>query len=160
MVQQLERLTTNPYAWVFFGFIILLPYILKFLRRFYPKHWQEVMQKEASCILEFQKSKERKSIRNFTLIGFFLSVMVSYVFIYLVLDIHYKFEVFIITIFLIMVIFALFRMIKEYQVLKKKNCNNVIIGYKYVKIIGILIIIALIVMLISLALKVNELKVF
>jgi len=163
MEQQLERLTnlvTNPYAWIFFTFLISLPYILKFVRRCYSKNLQESMEKEESCTLEFQKSKERKSIRNFTLIGFFSLVIVSYIFIYQLLDIHHKFEVFMMISFSIMIFFALFRMLKEFQVLKKKNCNDVIVGYQYVRIIGILISIILIVMLILLALKVNELNIF
>ena len=157
--QMLSNLVTNPYTWIFFGFIIALSYILQYLRRFYPKHWKEAIAKEEACHLEYRKKPEMKLVRKITNIGFLSILLISYVLsFHLLTDLVNPLDTFK-NIFLSGAVFIMLISIYYQSKIKQdKNCNNVIVGYKYIKIVGIVEIIIFIILLIIFVLK--ELKVF
>lgn len=78
----LKYLLTNPYVWLFFIFIICLPYVFQYMRRFFPKKLQEQMAKEEACNLEQQQKPETKRmLKNMyiaLLISLATSIVVSY----------------------------------------------------------------------------------
>jgi len=79
---QLERLTnlvTNPYTWIGIAAIFSLIFILPYIRRFYPKSWQEAMAKEEACSLEHHHKPEMKLVRKIINIGFLSMLLISYV---------------------------------------------------------------------------------
>ena len=85
-MEKLKYLFANPYAWLFFAFIFTLPYLLKYMRRFYSEELQKKMKKEEVCIMEFQQKPEMKRMRKIVFIGFVLSVSVSYIISYILMD--------------------------------------------------------------------------
>lgn len=129
--------------------IISLGYVLQFtlmyIRRFYPKSWQEAMEKEEVCTLEYQQKPEMKFIRKLVFIGFFSAILISYVLAYYVLpNIENHFKTFI-NLFLIGTgIIAVLAIYFEFKIKKDENCNDVIAGYKSLKILGVISIIVIV----------------
>ena len=71
---QMERLTnlvTNPYTWLLFAFAISLPYILKYLRRFYPDNVRKKMEKEEACMIENNAKPKVKQLNRIFLLSMF-----------------------------------------------------------------------------------------
>jgi len=147
---QIERLTnllTNPYTWLLFTFTMLLPYILKFIRRFYPKSWQEAMAKEEACTLEFHKKPEMKLVRRIITIGILSTIFFSYILVFHFLkNLENPLNTFR-NIFLSSAMFIVaISIYYESKIKKDKNCNDVIVGYKFMKIVGIIEILFILVM--------------
>jgi len=138
-IEMLTNLVNNPYTWLFLGFIVSLAYILQYMRRFYPNHWQEAMAKEEACTLEFQKKPEMKLVRKITLIGFLSMIFISYILsFHLLSDLVNPLDTFT-KIFLSGAMFIMAISIYYQSKIKKdKNCNDVIVGYKFMKIVGII----------------------
>ncbi|HFD14653.1 MAG TPA: hypothetical protein ENJ34_05035 [Epsilonproteobacteria bacterium] len=141
--QQLEMLTslvTNPYTWVFFICVISLPYILLFIRRFYSKSLREKMEKEEACTLEHRENPKVQLLSKIILISFFVSIFISYLTAYYLFDdIEEKFDtavsLFWGMMFIVMIISGYF----DDKLTKDKNCNDVIVGYKYLKFPNIIL---------------------
>ena len=135
----IKNLVTNPYTWVFFVFALSLPMILRYIRRFYPKSLQEAMEKEEACTLELNRRPEMKRLRKFMFIGLFCVVLISYLLsFYLLSDVvdplmrFYK--VLVIGIIIVIVPFIYY----ENKIRKGQDCKDVIVGYKFIKIVGII----------------------
>ncbi len=137
--EMLKNLATNPYTWVFLGFIFSIGYFMQYMRRFYPKSWQESMAKEEACNLEYHKKPEMKLVRKIINIGFFSMLIISYVLsFHLLTDLVNPLDTFK-NIFLSGAVFIMLISIYYQSKIKKdNNCNNVIVGYKFIKIIGII----------------------
>lgn len=76
-LQHLKYLLTNPYIWLLLIFTICLPYILRYMRRFYPKKLQEQMAKEEACNLELHQKPEMQRTRKNMMVGIFISFVTS-----------------------------------------------------------------------------------
>ena len=131
----------NELQWelgVIFIFIISLPVILQYIRRFYPKSLREKMEIEEACTLEVNQKPEMKRMRKIVFIGFVLSGIISYLLAYYFLPvIQTKFKMFI-NIFVGSIgLVAGYAMLSEYKTNKDENCNEKIVGYKFMKWFGI-----------------------
>ena len=78
-MEKLKYLLTNPYVWLFFAFVLSLPYVITYMRRFYSKELQKKMEKEDACMLEANQRPEMKTMRRNALVGIVLSAGVSYI---------------------------------------------------------------------------------
>ncbi len=133
-LERLLNLINNPYTWGLFVFVMALPYILKYMRRWYPKSWQESMAKEEACTLEYQQKPEMKFIRRILSIGLVSVVLISYVLAYYILpNIEYHLKTFRDLFLIGAVIIVILTIYFESKIKKNKNCNDVIVGYKYLK---------------------------
>jgi len=137
--QMLTNLVTNPYTWLFFVFIIALPYVLQYLRRFYSKSWQKAMAKEEACRLEHHKKPEMKLVRKIINIGFLSMLFVSYVLsFHLLTDLVNPLKTFTYIFFGGAMLIMAVSIYYESKIKKDKNCNDVIVGYRFMKIVGIM----------------------
>lgn len=132
--------------WVFLIVIVSFGYLLQFtlmyIRRFYPKSWQESMEKEEACTLEYQRKPEMKFIRKLVFIGFISTILISYILSYhLFSNIEYPFKIFLKIFLTGAVIIMIFTLYYESKIKKDGNCNDTIAGYKSLKILGIISII-------------------
>jgi hypothetical protein len=147
---QMERLTnlvTNPYTWLFLVFAMSLGYILQYIRRFYPNHWQEAMAKEEACTLEFQKKPEMKLVRKIIQIGFLSMLFISYILAFhLLKDLENPLTTFRNILYSGAMIIAGIAIYFEYKIKKDKSCKDVIVGYKFIKMVGIIEIVFILVM--------------
>ena len=145
--ERFENLVTNPYTWAFFIFAMSLPYFLRYIRRFYPEKLQEDMKKEEACTLEYQRKPEIKLIRKIVLFGFLSSLLISYLIVYYLLDnIENKFKLWLDIFLGLSVMIMIISGVLEHRVKKDKNCNDVIVGYKFMKIVGIMEILFVVIM--------------
>jgi len=157
--EMLTNLVTNPYTWVLFAFAMTLPYILKFLRRLYPKHWQEAMAKEEACTLIHQQKPEMKLVRRILTIGILGIVLLSYIIVFHVLsDVVNPLDTVINFVAIGAIPVVLTAVSYENKIKKEKNCNDDFVGSKYMKVIGIVLGIVFFILLLIVALK--EWKVF
>ena len=137
--QMLSNLVTNPYTWIFFGFIIALSYILQYLRRFYPKSWKKAMAKEEACHLEYRKKPEMKLVRKIINIGLLSMLLISYVFsFHLLTDLVNPLNTFTFIFYAGAMLVIAVSIYYQSKIKKDKNCNDVIVGYKFMKIVGII----------------------
>jgi len=133
-LERLSNLASNPYTWILFIFIMSLPYILKYLRRFYPEKLRKKMDKEEACTLEYQQKPEMKFVRKIILIGMlsviFISYFVSFYFLTNLINPLATFRnLFLIGALIVVIIAISF----ESKIKKDENCNEVVVGYKYLK---------------------------
>ena len=146
-IEMLTNLVSNPYTWLFFAFVISVGYILQYMRRFYPKSWQEAMAKEEACTLEFQKKHEMKLIRKIVLLGFLSSLGISYLIVYYLLEnIENKFRLCMDIYLSFSVVIMIIAGVLAHRIKKDKNCNDVIFGYKFMKIVITIEILVILVM--------------
>ncbi len=147
----MERLTylfTNPYTWLFIVFILVLPYALKYIRRFYPEKLQKQMEQEEACTLKLNQKPEMKRMRKVVFIGFVLSILVSYIISYYVIESSDNtFEIFKNIFIVLMMIVSIYAMITEHKISKGKNCHHVSIKYLTI-MVAIIFIVALLVIFI------------
>jgi heme/copper-type cytochrome/quinol oxidase subunit 4 len=145
----MERLTylfTNPYTWLLIVFISVLPYALKYIRRFYPEELQKQMEYEEACTLKLNQKHEMKQMRKVVTIGFILSVVVSYAVAYhLIESSNNTFKIFSNIFMVLMSTIAIYAMITEHKINKDKNCHHISVKY-YIVMFAVIIIIALLVM--------------
>ena len=131
----------NELQWelgVIFIFIISLPVILQYIRRFYPKSLREKMEIEEACTLEVNQKLEMKRMRKIVFIGFVLSGIISYLLAYYFLPvIQTKFKMFINIFVGSISLVTVYAMLSEYKINKDENCNEKIVGYKFMKWFGI-----------------------
>ena len=145
--QQLERLTnlvTNPYTWLFLIFAMSLPYLLKYIRRFYPSTLREKMDKEEACTIAHQKKPEMQFVQKILVFGLLFSIVVSYVITYQLLsnleNSLRTFQNIFLGIYFPIMLVGLFY---EHRIAKNENCNDVIVGYKYLKFPNIILIVTI-----------------
>ena len=143
-MEKLKYLFTNPYTWLFFAFILSLPYILTYMRRFYPKELQKQMEKEEACTLKRNQKPEMKTmlknVRLGSLFAFLISVLIAY-------SSENSLEVFKTFFLIIMMPIFIYAMAMEYKINKNKNCNHVSVKYMLV-MFAIIVLIAFIVVLV------------
>lgn len=155
--ERFENLVSDPYTWVFFIFIMSLSYILQYLRRFYPKSLREKMEKEEACNLEYQKKPEMKLVRKIILFGLLFSIIISYLITYnLLQNLGNKIETFrniLLGIYIPIILTTLFY---EYKTTKDKNCNDVIVGYKFIKWVGMFLLVTFVIL--SVIVVINEFR--
>ena len=138
--ERFENLVTNPYTWVLFIFTMFLPYILKYIRRFYPKKLQEKMNKEEACTLEFNQQPKIKFLNKVMTTGMISSVVISYLITYhLLSNLENKLSMFIDLFGSMLLSIALIISILQSKVKNNKDCNDVIVGYKYLKFPNIIL---------------------
>ena len=135
----LTNILTDPYTWLVLGFIISVGYILRYIRRLYPKSLQEAMEKEEACTLRYQKNPEIKLIRKIINMGLLSMLFISYILSFHVLTdlvnpLYTFMNIFLSGAVLIIVIGDYYKG----KIKKDKSCNNVIVGYKFIKIVGII----------------------
>jgi len=53
---------SSPYFWVFLAFSMTIPYILKLLRRFYPKSLQKMISESETFSRELEENKKDKEL--------------------------------------------------------------------------------------------------
>ena len=146
-IEMLTNLASNPYTWLFFVFVISVGYILQYMRRFYPKSWQEAMAKEESCTLEFQKKPEMKLVRQIMTIGILSTIFISYIMaFYLLKDLGNPLNTFTNILIGGAILIIVISIYYESKIKKDKNCKDVIVGYKFMKIVGIIEILFILVM--------------
>ena len=143
-MEKLKYLFTNPYTWLFFAFILSLPYVLTYMRRFYPKELQKQMEKEEACTLKRNQKPEMKTmlknVRLGSLFAFLISVLIAY-------SSENSLEVFKTFFMIIMMPIFIYAMAMEYKINKNKNCNHVSVKYMLV-MFAIIVLIAFIVVLV------------
>ena len=143
-MEKLKYLFTNPYTWLFFAFILSLPYVLTYMRRFYPKELQKQMEKEEACTLKRNQKPEMKTmlknVRLGSLFAFLISVLIAY-------SSENSLEVFKTFFLIIMMPIFIYAMAMEYKINKNKNCNHVSVKYMLV-MFAIIVLIAFIVVLV------------
>lgn len=121
-LQHLKYLLTNPYTWLLLIFTICVPYVLKYMRRFYSKKLQEQIKKEEACNLELHQKPEMQRTRKNMMVGTFISFGVSVAISYFSENFLGTFEI----IFVSMIgIVALYGGIVEYRVSKGKKCLKI-----------------------------------
>jgi len=119
-------------------FSFSLTYVLKHMRRFYPAKLQEKMAKEEACTLKVNKKPEMKAMRKNVFIGFVLSIIISYIIsYYLIASVDNTFRTFTNIFIGLFSLVAIYAMVTEYKINKDKNCNDMIVGYKFMKWVGI-----------------------
>lgn len=121
-MQHLKYLLTNPYTWLFLIFTICLPYILKYMRRFYPRKLQEQMEKEEACNLELYQKLEMQRTRKNMIAGIFISFGISVVISYFSENILSTFEIVFVS---MMGVVVLYSVIVDYRINKGKNCLKI-----------------------------------
>ena len=57
-------LFSNPYFWVYLAFGMMIPYILKLLRRFYPKSLKKIIIESEAFSRELEKDKKDKELTD------------------------------------------------------------------------------------------------
>lgn len=140
MSERAMNLLTNPYTWVLFIFVMLLPYILKYIRRFYPESLREKMEKEEACTLEYQENPKVQMLYKIIQASFFISIFVSYLTVYHLFDsIENKFKTAFNLFVGIMSFIVIVGVYFDYKLSKDKNCNDVIVGYKYLKFPNVIV---------------------
>ena len=135
-MEKLIYLFTNPYTWLFIVFTISLPYVFKYMRRFYPEKLQEQMAKEEVCTLEKSKKPEMKRLQKIfqigTLFSFFVTLLVAYY--------YQSFEVTKTVFISLMSLIAIYVTVAEYKIKKDKTCSHVSVKYYIVMFVIICII--------------------
>jgi hypothetical protein len=145
--ERLENLVTNPYTWVLFVFAMSLPYVLKFSRRFYPKKLQEKMKKEEACTLEFNQKPKIKFLNKVMVTGMASSIVISYLITYhLLSNVEKQLSMFVNLLASMILLIVIIIAFLQSKVKNDKNCNDVVVGYKFIKIVGIIEIIFIFVM--------------
>ena len=135
-MEDLKYLFSNPYVWLFIIFSFSLPYILKYIRRFYPEKLQQQMAKEEVCILEKSKKPEMKHLQKIfqigTLFSFFVTLLVAY---------YYQSLEVTKTVFISLVsLIAIYVTVSEYKIKKDKTCSHISVKYYIVMFVIICII--------------------
>jgi len=142
-MEKLKYFLTNPYTWLFIIFIFSLPYILKYMRHFYPEKLQEQMAEEEVCTLEKSKKPEMKRLQKIfqigTLFSFFVTLLVAY---------YYQSLEVTKTVFIsLMSLVAIYGTVTEYKINKDKTCSHVSVKY-YIAMLAIVLVIAFVVILV------------
>ena len=147
-INTFENLITNPYTWAFIVFTMALPYLVIYMRRFYPEKLRKQMEKEEACTLELQQKPEMKRVRKYVIIGFIFSVLLT-------VCIAYYFEIEkrnISLIFIISIIpITLYAMIVEQRISKGKKCLQFYDKKEYLQLVGIFVV--MIVIIVTIVLK-------
>ena len=140
-MEKLKYLLANPYAWLLFAFILSLPYVLTYMRRFYPKELQKKMEKEDACMLEATQRPEMKTIRRNALVGIVLSVGISYIISYHLMELSCDSLKTFLNIFSALISFVVVYMIvAEHKInkgKKDKNCSKIYTKREIIMQIGI-----------------------
>jgi len=138
-MEKLIYLFSNPYTWLFIIFTFSLPYILKYMRRFYPKKLQQQMAEEEACILEINTKPEMKAMRKNVFIGFVLSIIISYIIsYYLIASVDNTLRTFTNIFIGLSSLVAIYAMVTEYKINKdKKNCSDIYDKREFFTQIGI-----------------------
>jgi len=132
--ERFENFVTNPYTWLLFVFTVSLPYILRYIRRFYPEKLQENMKKEEACALEFNQKPKIKFLNKVMTTGMISSVVISYLITYhLLSNLENKLSMFVNLFASMILLIVLIISILQSKVKNDKDCNDVIVGYKYLK---------------------------
>jgi len=147
MNERLLNLITNPYTWVILVFIMALPYLLNYMRRFYPEKLRKQMEKEEACTLELQQKLEMKRMRKYITIGFIFSALLT-------VCIAYYFEIErgnISWIFIIsMTPITFYAMIVEHRISKGKKCLQFYDKKEFFILVGIFVVVTSIIVTIIL----------
>ena len=145
MNERLLNLITNPYTWAFIVFTMALPYILQYMRRFYPEKLRKQMEKEEACTLEKQQKPEMRRVRKYMFIGFFFSALLT-----ICLPYYFEIEkrnirwIFIIS----MTPITLYVMLVEHRISKGKNCLQFYDKKQYLQLLGIFVVITTVIVII------------
>jgi len=142
-----ENLITNPYTWLFIIFTMALPYILQYMRRFYPEKLRKQMEKEEACTLELQQKPEMKRTGKYLAIGFFVAIILT-ICIYYTFDIAKKHIGVIYTIFLSPTF--IYVGVLQHKIKKGKNCLQFYDKKEYLQLVGIFVVITAIIVTIVL----------
>ena len=143
-MEKLKYLLTNPYSWLLFAFILSLPYVLTYMRRFYPKELQKQMEKEEACTLKRNEKPEMKTMLKNVRLGSLFAFLISLIIAYFAEN---SLEVFKTLFMIIMMPIVIYAMVMDYKINKNKNCNHVSVKYMLV-MFAIIVLIAFIVILI------------
>lgn len=143
MIDNFILLFSQIEIWIFILMSMALLPILMYLRRFYPDSVREKMQREEACTLAVNQKPEMKRLRKIVFIGFVLSVVISYILAYYLLPvIQTQFKMFVNIFIGSTSLVAGYSMLSEYKINKDKNCNDKIVGYKFMKWFGIFSLVA------------------
>ena len=152
MIDNLVFLFSQIEFWIFFLMCMALLPILMYVRRFYPDSVREKMQREEACTLEVNQKPEMKRLRKIVFIGLVLSVVISYILAYYLLPVmQTQFKMFVNISIGSTSLVAGYSMLSEYKINKDKNCNDKIVGYKFIKWFSIFSLIGLCIMIIIVA---------
>ena len=140
-MEKLKYLFTNPYTWLFIVFVFALPYVLKYIRRFYSKELQKKMEKEDACMLEANQRPEMKIVRRNALVGIVLSVGISYIISYHLMELSCDSLKIFTNIFSVLISFVVVYMIvAEHKINKGKKdkiCSKIYTKREIIMQIGI-----------------------
>jgi len=135
-VEHFKTIFTNPYTWMMFAFILTLPYLLKYMRRFFPKKLQKKIEKEEACDLEYRQQPEIVRLRKKLIIGIIISLIVSAFISYLIEE---SWRIFTYIFASMITIVVLYAVIVEYILSKNKyiNCLKIYNKREILILIGI-----------------------
>ena len=136
-MEKLTYMFANPYSWLFISVVVGLPFLLKLMRHLYPETLRKRMEEEEACILELYQNPKLKRLRKGLFLALGVSIGVSYVAGYHFIDSPNPLRTSLNVFYPIMILAALYLGVVEYKITKGKNCNDVIVGYKYLKRIAI-----------------------
>ncbi len=144
-MEQLKYLITNPYSWVLIGAVLILPYLLKYMRILYPETLRKKMEEEEACTLELYQKPQMRTMRKNMVFAIVISLISSYVLGYHLMEssnpLRTSKNIFV----LLIVLIALYAIVVEYKITKGKSCKDVIVGYKYIKWLAIVEVTVLVV---------------
>ena len=131
-MEKLKYLLANPYWWLFFAFMLSLPLLIKYIRRFYPKELQEKIMEAEACVLKRNKKPEIKRIQFFFNIGILFALIIGAFVAYLSNNILMAY----VPVFVVILIFVRYeKLINKGK--KDKNCSKIYTKREIIMQIGI-----------------------
>ena len=150
LLESLNNLISNPYTLIFLG--LIFPFILLFIRRFYPEDLRRRMEKEEDCTLKLQQKPQMTLARKVLLFGGLVIAVISFI------VSHYVFptikDLFINLLLVGIMPMVIWVLYVDYKLGKDKNCNDVVVGYKFMKWFGIFSLIVFVIL--SVIVVINE----
>jgi len=154
-MEKLNYLLTSSYIWLFILFSFSLPYLLKYMRQLYPEHVRKKMELEEACQLEYNQHPKIKRIRKYLTFSILFFIILSYIISYYLLSPSERtFQKFANLFICFSMPIVIYFGVVEYSVYKEgKNCKEVIVGYKFMKWLGILEVLIIVSLMIFLGIK-------
>ena len=152
-MEQLKLLLTNPYSWLLIGVVVGLPFLLKLMRRLYPESLRKRMEEEEACTLKLYQNPKIKRLRKGLFLALSVSIGISYAIGYHLIDSSNPLRTSLKVFYPLMITAALYIGVAEYKITKGKNCNDVIVGFRYIKWAGIVVAVIIAMTLIIIGMK-------